>query len=145
MSFLGGKQATMYVVDQSFPFCFGSCVLWLFMLQSTSWQKKNIKNKRKFIQLVLLKMKLLMFLHPLLRLFVSLAAGSVWNNACNHQECPVLSFLSFDALYFLSFSFSLFYLMVSVSFSASIRSANLCPRTAQAFVFVVTPPCRVNR
>ena len=83
-------------------------------------------------------------------------AGSAWVIACENlppSTCSASSslflLLPTSFIFFLSFFF--FYPLLPPAAhslhlpSASLRSANLCPRTAQACECVVTPPCRANR
>lgn len=64
---------------------------------------------------------------------------------------PTLNFSGFPSFFYCStFVLFFFHLYAAaahcyISPCASLRSANLCPRTAQACVCVVIPPCRVNR
>lgn len=87
-----GKQATMCALDQ--PCIPSECVFLDFPFTS------------KFIQLVLLKIELLKFLHLLLGVCIYLEAGSVWATACNlpPSTCPASSSFSSSCTFCL-FSF----------------------------------------
>lgn len=136
------KQAKVCALGQHCVYCFGTC----FPLTCLNVDVES-KIKVNLIQLVPLKVELLKFPQLLLFLYVYLEAYSMGVYASNVPLSTCLASCSFSScctscLFLLLFAGAAHGLHLP---SASLRSANLCPRTAQACVCVVTLPCRVNR
>lgn len=94
------------------------------------------------------------FIHPIQSfLILRFVYACTWRkvlsglmHATSHRQLSASS--SFSSCFTYCLYFFLFFAPAAHGLhlpSASLRSANLCPRTAQACVCVVTLPCRVNK